>query len=121
MKYTFSEKKCYFSFLNIFPFTVPGIAPLISTHHSTRNTLSFSWNEITCGSRRGPGLQYEFRLKLAGFNGNIIQNWQKTQSTSALFSDLNACTSYKFEVRAINNAGRGDASSRILSTSEISK
>ena len=94
------------------------MAPSISTQQSTPSTLYFSWDEIACGSRRGVGLQYQFRLKLD--NDDVIHGWQ-TGGISALFSDLNACTLYTFEVRGFNNVGPGETTSRNILTSEISK
>ena len=90
--------------------------PSIYAQQITPNTLSFSWDEIPCGLRRGPGLQYEFRLKL---NNNVIQGWQT--GTSASFSGLNACTLYTFEVRAFNDAGQGVPTSSNIATGGISK
>ena len=95
------------------------MAPVISAQNITPSTLYFSWNEITCGFRRGPELQYEFRLILNTVNGYVIQGWQRGDSAS--FSVLNACTSYRFEVRAVNIIGPGGTTSKIVSTSEISK
>ena len=59
-----------------------------------------------------------FRLQLSD---SVIQGWHSTSNTSVSFSDLNACTLYHFEVRAVNNNGSDKSSRMSVSTGVISK
>ena len=97
------------------------MAPTIyADYGATDQTISVSWGEIPCESRRGPEFHYEFQLiKLA--TGNVYQQWQTTTQTLALVSGLTGCTAYDFEVRGVNSIGFGDSSTMSVSTAVVGK
>ena len=93
--------------------TVPEFTPSISSIVETTYTgLTFSWNQIPCESIGGTGFYYRYRL-----NTEI----GTTQSTSVTFENLRACTEYQFQVRAVNDVGQGQNSSRYATTRAIGK
>ena len=96
-------------------FKVPNYVPSVTPHsRDDTNAISFTWEAVPCGMRRGNGLQYQYQLD----GGQIMD----TFDTRVQFDNLQECTNYWIKVRATNNEGHGDWSSvSYIKTRTISK
>ena len=70
---------------------------------STTTSITFTWDEIPCGSRGG-SITYEYVFD---------SNTGTSTSTSVTFNQLTPCSSFQFKVRATNEVGRGTYSSEV--------
>ena len=82
----------------------PAAAPSNVTFTSTTTSITFTWDEIPCGSRGG-SITYEYVFD---------SNNGTSKSTSETFNQLRPCSSYRFKVRAKNEAGHGLYSSEVI-------
>ncbi|XP_038066639.1 receptor-type tyrosine-protein phosphatase T-like [Patiria miniata] len=86
---------------------VPSASPVIRGT-ATNDSVTFSWDPIPCGSRRGNITHYEYRFK-----GPRPQEKGKTNEKSNIsklsvtFRDLSPCTTYSIRVRAFTRIGAG--------------
>ncbi|XP_038066637.1 receptor-type tyrosine-protein phosphatase mu-like [Patiria miniata] len=86
---------------------VPSASPVIRGT-ATNDSITFSWDPIPCGSRRGNITHYEYRFK-----GPRPQEKGKTNEKSNIsklsvtFRDLSPCTTYSIRVRAFTRIGAG--------------
>ena len=64
----------------------------------TTTTLTYAWNEITCGFRGG-SIAYKYTLDTSPAQSG------DTTDTGITLSELTACRVYEFKVQASNSAG----------------
>ena len=85
--------------------TDPTAAPSnVQSTATTSSSLTFTWDEIPCGSRGGD-ISYKY----------IFDSSAETSTTdkSVTFNQLAACSSYDFKVRGSNTKGDGPWSSTV--------
>ena len=70
-------------------------APSNVTFTSATTSITFTWDEIPCGSRGG-SITYEYVFD---------SNTGTSTSTSVTFNQLTPCSSFQFKVRATNEVG----------------
>ena len=78
-------------------------APSNVAFTSTTTSITFTWDEIPCGSRGG-SITYEYV-----FDSNI----GTSTSTSETYNQLTPCSSFQFKVRASNEVESGIYSSEV--------
>ncbi|XP_038066583.1 angiopoietin-1 receptor-like [Patiria miniata] len=85
----------------------PTAAPVIRSTASN-NSITFSWDPIPCGSRRGNITHYEYRFRDPGPYEEVNSIKKRNISKlSVTFHDLSPCTTYSFRVRAYTRIGAG--------------
>ncbi len=81
-------------------------------------SLTFSWDEINCGSRGGDIITYNYQLKFE--NGTTVED-SKTDNLHVTLIALDACTQYDFNVAGVNNAGTGLRSDNVSSSTDAAR
>ncbi|XP_038066653.1 receptor-type tyrosine-protein phosphatase T-like [Patiria miniata] len=85
----------------------PTAAPVIRST-ATNDSVTFSWDPIPCGSRRGNITHYEYRFKTPGSQQeNRPPEKRNISQLSFTFHDLSPCTTYSIRVRAYTRIGAG--------------
>ena len=98
-----------------FSYTVPDAAPVItSAGFDNEYTLSFMWELIPCGNRRGIISGYYYQLQT---DGSMIDDDSLYSNISSLtLSGLIPCTTYNFSILAMNEIGYGPKSTMDATT-----
>ena len=87
----------------------PSAAPTNLTYSATTDSLTFTWDEIPCGSRGGDIVRYDY---ISDIDIGYVTTRSKT------FSSLVACTSHVFNVTGVNGAGTGPYTDEIIGTTD---
>ncbi|XP_022097200.1 receptor-type tyrosine-protein phosphatase T-like isoform X2 [Acanthaster planci] len=87
--------------------STPNAAPVLRSAASN-DSITFSWDPIPCGSRRGNITHFEYRFRGSGPQGKDKATKKKNVTQpSVTFRDLSPCTNYSIRVRAYTNIGHG--------------
>ena len=95
--------------LYLFTNIAPVAAPANVQYSATSYSLTFSWDEIACGSRGGSITRYDYM-----FDSKPGYVHESTRSKE--FSSFAACTSHTFNVTGVNSGGTGPYSDVITGT-----
>ncbi len=85
----------------------PVAAPINLQYSATTDSLTFTWDEIPCGSRGGSITSYDYTFDLTP--GSVTRR-------SEAFDQLTACTNYNFKVKGVNSASSGPYTSELSAT-----
>ncbi|XP_038066586.1 uncharacterized protein LOC119736642 [Patiria miniata] len=86
---------------------IPTAAPVIRSTASN-DSITFSWDPIPCGSRRGNVTHYEYAFRGLGPQEDSTPSKKGYVSElSVTFRDLSQCTTYSIRVRAYTRIGAG--------------
>ena len=95
--------------------TAPSAPPDNVEHiNVTDVSVSFAWDEVPCGSRRGNIIDYSYELRTS--LGDDIKS-DTTSARSLSFTELLPCTDYIFKVAARTSVDIGPYSNLTLATS----
>ena len=90
-------------------YLAPVAAPTNLQYSATTDSLTFTWDEIPCGSRCGNITIYEYTF--ASKEGNVT-------GRSETFDQLTACTNYTFKVKGVNSVSSGPYTSELSAATE---
>ncbi|XP_071799478.1 receptor-type tyrosine-protein phosphatase F-like [Asterias amurensis] len=79
-------------------------APTVIVDSTSTDYIEFAW-ELPCGRTGGNITEYRYKYKKA--TDNEFMQAITTTDTRIRITSLTPCTSYEFQVRALNNIGRG--------------
>ena len=103
-------------------FSVPSAAPAnVQVDTATDTSLTFTWDEVPCGSRGGEITRYRYSFAESGESfdaGNTFDTSDADRSITR--TGLTCNTEYIFRVAAINGDGVGPYSSTVTATSTYS-
>ncbi len=85
----------------------PSAAPINLQYSATTDSLTFTWEEIPCGSRGGSITSYEYIFDSTSGSATL---------RSETFDQLTACTNYDFKVKGVNRINSGPPTSELSAT-----
>ncbi|XP_022089248.1 receptor-type tyrosine-protein phosphatase F-like isoform X2 [Acanthaster planci] len=79
------------------------VAPVITGHNSSSDSITFYWEPIPCENRSGNITGYDYEVQDS--RGAMIRDRQSVQTEMVVVSELTPCMRYTFRVRAVNSVG----------------
>ena len=88
----------------------------VSVSEVTSSSITVQWGPVDCAERNGDITGYSVRYKVVGITGTQDMSVSGGSVIEATVSNLTSSTTYNVRVAAVNDAGTGTFSDRVLIT-----